>query len=228
MPSPFIGGRIPQELHDTLQKHIEDSGEKLPQILQQALSNYLNYTPAVDRKQSGLEERLTALETAFQQLKADLERSETPVAPLVEPDKEVTKLDQLSILEPDNNSDNRPAITKNTSDFTPDITSENANLELDNNTDIGFDNNSDNGADVEENRSNSTPDIISENIDINNDSVSDISGQELKHEQVAGMVGKSLPAVRAAHRRNNPLENNSYRFIPGGIPNHPKWVVEKR
>lgn len=69
MPSPFIGGRIPQSLHDALQKHIADSGEKLPQILQKALSNYLDYKPTVVDGQAGLEERLATLEAAFQELR---------------------------------------------------------------------------------------------------------------------------------------------------------------
>lgn len=187
MPSPFIGGRIPQELHDALQKHIEESGEKLPQVLQKALSSYLNYTSAVDKKQSGLEERLTALETAFQKLKADVERSETSdVPPIEETEKEVVQHDQLSILKPDNNPDNSNVTGKGDADFASDIKDEEI------------------------------------------DSKSDIIGQELKHEQVAEMVGKSLPAVRADHRRNNSLENNLYRFVPGGIPKHPKWIVERR
>ncbi len=41
MVSPFFSGRIPQELYDRVDQHINDSGEGKTQILINALSQYL-------------------------------------------------------------------------------------------------------------------------------------------------------------------------------------------
>lgn len=180
MPSPFIGGRIPQELHDALQKHIENSGERLPYILQQSLSNYLNYTPTVDKKQAGLEDRLSVLEEEFQKLKLKVDRVEVLESPPQQSEVK-EKHSQLPIPDVDNRIDIKHEISQ----------------------------------------------VSEKEADNNTDNESDISGKEFKHEQVAEMVGKSLPAVRADHRRNKSLTNDSYRFLPSGIPNHPKWIAEK-
>lgn len=73
MPSPFIGGRIPQELHDHLQAHIDKSGEKLPKIIINALQAYLNLPAS---SESLLEERVSELEARLTALEAESVRAE--------------------------------------------------------------------------------------------------------------------------------------------------------
>jgi hypothetical protein len=114
MPSPFIGGRIPQELHEALQNHIAESGEKLPYILQKALSNYLSYAPPIDEGQEGLKQRVALLESSLKELREAVEqiqieqtqREPIPtLSPEPEKEKEPIPTGQLSFLE--NKADNR-------------------------------------------------------------------------------------------------------------------------
>lgn len=194
MPSPFIGGRIPQDLHDTLQKHITESGEKLPQVLQKALSNYLGYTPATNQNRSDLEERVTSLEISLEELRKAFEKVQQ-APPLADArGNDVTLPGQLSLLDSDNSSDSKSAIE---------------------------DENTDNDFDITTDNSHAPSDIVA-------DSSPDITEQELTHEQVAKMVGKTVGAVRSSHGRKRILEDELYKYIPGGRPNHPKWIVEKR
>jgi len=115
MPSPFIGGRIPQDLHDTLQKHIAESGEKLSQVLQQALSQYLNYTPSTENR-TGLEKRVEILESSFRELsEAFAQIQEKPASKVgTEEEKSPIPTEQLSFLEnkTDNSADNSSDIEK--------------------------------------------------------------------------------------------------------------------
>lgn len=66
MPSPFIGVRVPQEIYDALQAHIENSGEKQPKVVVNALQAYLNLPASaetsLEEKVNHLEERLSVLE----------------------------------------------------------------------------------------------------------------------------------------------------------------------
>jgi hypothetical protein len=107
MVSPFIGGRIPQDLHGTLQKHITESGEKLTQVLQKALSNYLNYTPQINENETALERRIAILESSFRELREAFEQ--THQSPQTQ-EEEFTEKDsslpgQLSFLEEQNEDD---------------------------------------------------------------------------------------------------------------------------
>lgn len=103
MPSPFIGGRIPQDLHNHLKSHMEQTGEKLTDILKTALASYLNHplavptTPATEvtnERFSDLESRIEVLEEtvrkiAFQEVKTS---EKPPIGSEPSPD-------QLSLLE---------------------------------------------------------------------------------------------------------------------------------
>jgi len=66
MPSPFIGVRVPQEIYDALQAHIESSGEKQPKVIVNALQAYLNLPASaetsLEERVNYLEKRLSALE----------------------------------------------------------------------------------------------------------------------------------------------------------------------
>jgi len=66
MPSPFIGVRVPQEIYDALQAHIESSGEKQPKVVVNALQAYLNLPASaetsLEERVNHLEDRLSALE----------------------------------------------------------------------------------------------------------------------------------------------------------------------
>lgn len=141
MPSPFIGGRIPQDLHDALQNHIAESGEKLPQILQKALSSYLNYAPAIDQRKAGLEERVTSLETSIRDLREAFERiQQTPSLTNIA-SGEAAPPGQLSFLDIDNNPDIAAVIKEEKPDNSSDIRIDNSSVETDINTDSKNDNN---------------------------------------------------------------------------------------
>jgi|GEM_PF-2468862 len=66
MPSPFIGVRVPQEIYDALQAHIESSGEKQPKVVVKALQAYLDLPASaetsLEERVNHLEDRLSALE----------------------------------------------------------------------------------------------------------------------------------------------------------------------
>jgi hypothetical protein len=243
MPSPFIGGRIPQELHEALQNHIAESGEKLPQILQRALANYLSYTPPISKSHTGLEERIASLEASFNSLKEKFEQMKR-ASPPVEIKEEGNSLPgQLSFLDGDNVPDNRIDIKEDTdidTDIKSVIDADNSREDnSDNNTDIKSEN-TDNELDIttviNKERANKVPDNI---FDINTDNNSveddntadneaDIVKQELTHDQVAERIGKTLAAVRTSHGRKTTLEDEQYKYVPGGRRNHPRWLIEKR
>jgi hypothetical protein len=107
MVSPFIGGRIPQDLHGTLQRHITESGEKLTQVLQKALSNYLNYTPQINENETVLERRIAILESSFRELREAFEQ--THQSPQIQEEefaeKDSSLPGQLSFLEEQSKDD---------------------------------------------------------------------------------------------------------------------------
>lgn len=144
MPSPFIGGRIPQELHEVLQTHIAESGEKLTQVLQKALSNYLSYAPPVNKSSAGLEERIASLEASFSSLQEKFEEIVQAPSSIGFKEEENTLPGQLSFLGDDNVPDNRIDIKEDT----------------DNDTEESPDNNSDNKLDIREDDSNTQPETI--------------------------------------------------------------------
>jgi hypothetical protein len=127
MPSPFIGGRIPQELHEALQNHIAESGEKLPRILQRALSSYLSYTPPISKSHTGLEERIASLEASFNSLKEEFEQMKRASPPVEIKEEGNTLPGQLSFLDSDNVADNRIDIKKDT-DIKSVIDADNKNI----------------------------------------------------------------------------------------------------
>jgi hypothetical protein len=239
MPSPFIGGRIPQELHEALQNHIAESGEKLPQILQRALSNYLSYTPPISKSHAGLEERIASLEASFNSLKEKFEQMKRASPPVEIEEEGDTLPGQLSFLDDDNVPDNRIDVKEDTDIKSVIDTDNNRKDSSDNNTDIKSEN-TDNELDITTVINKERANKISDNIfDIKTDNNSvegdntadneaDIVKQELTHDQVAERIGKTLAAVRTSHGRKTTLEHEQYKYVPGGRLNHPRWLIEKR
>ena len=101
MASPFFSGRIPQELYDRVDQHIKESGEGKTQILINALSQYLGVEISMP-KPSGVNTDLflNELESLKERVSL-LERSQPK---------------QLSLLSPDNISDNKLITNDNTID----------------------------------------------------------------------------------------------------------------
>jgi len=67
--NPFFSGRIPQELLDQVEKHIQDTGESKTNILIQALAAYLNFPIQLSNSSnSTLEKRLNDLEQQVEKL----------------------------------------------------------------------------------------------------------------------------------------------------------------
>jgi vacuolar-type H+-ATPase catalytic subunit A/Vma1 len=63
MANPFFSGRIPQELFDRVEKHVQEAGESKTNILVQALAAYLNFPIQVNKaSDSNLERRVQELE----------------------------------------------------------------------------------------------------------------------------------------------------------------------
>ena len=69
MANPFFSGRIPQELLDRVEKHVQDTGESKTNILIQALATYLNFpVQPSNSNNSTLEKRLNDLEQQVEKL----------------------------------------------------------------------------------------------------------------------------------------------------------------
>ena len=67
--NPFLSGRIPQELLNRVEKHIQDTGESKTNILIQALAAYLNFPIQLSNSSSStLEKRLNDLEQQVEKL----------------------------------------------------------------------------------------------------------------------------------------------------------------
>jgi hypothetical protein len=200
MPSPFIGGRIPQELHEALQNHIAESGEKLPQILQRALSSYLSYTPPVNKSHTGLEERIAFIEASFNSLKEKFEQMKQ-ASPSVEKKEEDTLPGQLSFLDGDNVPDNRIDIKED-----DDIKSV---IVADNSRENSSDDNSDNDLDIRE--------------DDSNKQLETITPQELAER--TGMSIGTLQNYKST-RREVKRDGLIYRPVLGTKKGKPLWSVE--
>lgn len=67
MPNPFLGVRIPPELHEALMAKIENTGQSKSDIVIQALSAYLGIATQ-HQKLEDLETRLSTLERKLEQL----------------------------------------------------------------------------------------------------------------------------------------------------------------
>ncbi|MFM6242142.1 hypothetical protein [Planktothrix sp.] len=67
MPNPFLGVRIPPELHEALMAKIENTGQSKSDIVIQALSAYLGIATQ-HQKLEDLETRLSTLEQKLEQL----------------------------------------------------------------------------------------------------------------------------------------------------------------
>ena len=67
MPNPFLGVRIPPELHEALMAKIENTGQSKSDIVIQALSAYLGIATQ-HQKLEDLETRLSKLERKLEQL----------------------------------------------------------------------------------------------------------------------------------------------------------------
>jgi hypothetical protein len=63
MANPFFSGRIPQELLDRVEQHVQDTGESKTNVLIQALAAYLNFPIRLSStNNSDLEKRVNDLE----------------------------------------------------------------------------------------------------------------------------------------------------------------------
>ncbi len=67
MPNPFLGVRIPPEVHEALMAQVEATGQSKSDLVIDALKAYLRMTPQHD-KITDLEMRLSALEIQLEQL----------------------------------------------------------------------------------------------------------------------------------------------------------------
>jgi hypothetical protein len=83
MASPFIGVRVPQEIYDALQAHIEEKGEKLPKVIVNALQAYLNLPGSAE---TSLEARVNYIEERLSVLEGQSSHSEKSVKELTHKD----------------------------------------------------------------------------------------------------------------------------------------------
>lgn len=213
MPSPFIGGRIPQDLHDALQKHITESGEKLPQILQKALSDYLSYTPTSDKNRVELEERVASLEASFKDLKDAFEQTrENPLMELLK-GIEKTPPEHTSLFDTDNSTDNSTVIEQG---------------ETDSKSDINFDINEENTNETPDNKVDIINDINAVEAAISPDNNTDINVSEMTNEEVHSRTKVKLSTVRGYHYQKRDIvdKDKGLRYKPVGIKGHPRWTVE--
>ena len=67
MPNPFLGVRIPPEVHEALMAQVEATGQSKSDLVIDALKAYLRMTPQHD-KITDLEMRLSALEVQLEHL----------------------------------------------------------------------------------------------------------------------------------------------------------------
>lgn len=200
MPSPFIGGRIPQGLHEALQNHIAESGEKLPQILQKALSNYLSYTPSISSS-TGLEERIISLEASFKSLKEEFEQIKQNRPLIKTKEEENIPPGQLSLL----GDDIKPVVEtdiKETNDIKPVVE-----------TDSSQENNLDNKVDI-------VPDINKDNA---KKQLETITPQELAERE-----GMAIQTLRNYHSTKREVKKGRfiYRPVPKTEKGKPMWSVE--
>lgn len=67
MPNPFLGVRIPSEVHEALMARVEITGQSKSDLVIDALRSYLGIAPQQE-KLDQLEVRLSALEFKLEQL----------------------------------------------------------------------------------------------------------------------------------------------------------------
>ncbi|GCE94689.1 hypothetical protein NIES46_27480 [Arthrospira platensis NIES-46] len=67
MPNPFLGVRIPSEVHEALMARVEITGQSKSDLVIDALRSYLGISPQQE-KLDQLEVRLSALEFKLEQL----------------------------------------------------------------------------------------------------------------------------------------------------------------
>ncbi|VXD16521.1 conserved hypothetical protein [Planktothrix serta PCC 8927] len=72
MPNPFLGVRIPPELHEALMAKVTTTGQSKSDIVIQALSAYLGIATQ-HQKLEDLETRLSTLELKLEQLTHQVE-----------------------------------------------------------------------------------------------------------------------------------------------------------
>ena len=92
MASPFFSGRIPQELYDRVDQHVKKSGEGKTQILINALSQYLGIEIFTPKSSNANTDLLVSELESLKERVGLLERSQSQ---------------QLSLLSPDNDNDNK-------------------------------------------------------------------------------------------------------------------------
>lgn len=93
MASPFFSGRIPQELFERIEQHVQSTGESKSQILVNALSQYLGLElPASNSSEvANIKTRLAVLESAIKEIQTGQSKSDRY---------------QMSILDASDNTDN--------------------------------------------------------------------------------------------------------------------------
>ena len=97
--NPFLSGRIPQELLNRVEKHIQDTGESKTNILIQALAAYLNFPIQLSNSSSStLEKRLNDLEQQVEKL-LSLDKDISKIKQII---KDQNKFDNIVITN-DNN-----------------------------------------------------------------------------------------------------------------------------
>jgi hypothetical protein len=100
MANPFFSGRIPQELLDRVEQHVQDTGESKTNVLIQALAAYLNFPIRLSStNNSDLEKRVN-----------DLEQQ---IVKLLNLDRDVDKIKQIIFNQ--NQGDNINIISDNNS-----------------------------------------------------------------------------------------------------------------
>lgn len=67
MPNPFLGVRIPPEVHEALMARVEMTGESKSDIVVDSLRTYLGMSKGVDRL-SELENRLSVIENKLEEI----------------------------------------------------------------------------------------------------------------------------------------------------------------
>ena len=72
MPNPFLGVRIPPELHEAIMARVETTGQSKSDLVIHALTAYLGMAPKHEKFEE-LEARLSQLEKQIEQLSHRIE-----------------------------------------------------------------------------------------------------------------------------------------------------------
>lgn len=191
---PFFSGRIPQDLFDAIEQHLEKTGESKTDVLVKALSAYVEHPTkwplAPQAEQKGINDsRIEALEKSFETLK-----------------DRVDKLcDYAEKLENREITASQPKIPEGQMSLEEIVERDNAH---DNETENKFDQNSEE----------------SKKRDNSHDNVDITKNKLLTFQEMMSISNKSYDTIRGAHRTGKTITVGSAKYEPVHLGDRkPRW-----